>query len=192
MKVLIIDNLDSSTYGLADEFEKQNCEVLIYRNNIELKLFDKIIKQFKPNILVFSSGSAAQKENGNSIAIIKEYHKQIPMFGVGLGHQCIIEAFDGKITRSTEIIHGRQSLINHDSLTIFKGIQNQFKAGRYNSLAALDVPYCFEISSRSEKGIIMSVRHKEFPIEGVQFHPESILTPLGYKIIGNVIKELAK
>ena len=103
MKILIIDNFDSSTYNLADEFEKKDCEVLIYRNNIDLKLFDKVIKQFKPNLLVFSSGSATQKETGNSIAIIKEYHKQIPIFGIGLGYYCIVEAFDGKITRSTEI-----------------------------------------------------------------------------------------
>jgi len=192
MKILLIDNFDSSTYSLADEFEKRECEILIYRNNIDLNLLEKIIKEFKPDILIFSSGPGTPKEAGNSINIIKEYHKKIPMFGIGLGYQCIIEAFDGRVARSTEIAHGKQSSINHDAQTIFKGIPNPFNAARYNSLAASDVPYCFEISSRSEKGTVMSIRHKEFPIAGVQFHPESILTPFGHKIIDNVIKELTK
>ena len=192
MKILIIDNFDSSTYNLVDELEKRGCEVLIYRNNIDLKLFDKMLKQFKPDILVFSSGPGTPKEAGNSVSIIREYHKKIPVFGIGLGFQCIIEAFDGKVSRSAEIAHGKQSKITHDSLTIFKGMPEQFRAGRYDSLAASDVPYCFEVSSRTKKGTIMSVRHKELPIEGIQFHPESILTPLGYRIIDNIIKELAK
>jgi len=192
MKAMIIDNLGFSSHNIAYEFEKRGCGVLVCRNSLELKIFDSIIKDFKPDIIVFSSGPGAPRDAGNVISIIRGYHKKIPMFGIGLGCHCILEAFDGKVSRSTETAHAKQSKISHDSSAIFKGLPNPFKAGRYDSLAASDVPYCFEISARNDKGAVMSIKHKEFPIAGVQFHPESMLTPLGYKIIDNVINELAK
>jgi anthranilate synthase/aminodeoxychorismate synthase-like glutamine amidotransferase len=192
MKVLFIDNFDSFVYNLVDEFEKRNCEVLVYRNDVNMKIIDDVITKFKPDLIVISSGSSTPKEAGNSIQIIKKYSKEIPIFGAGLGHQCIIETFGGAVGRASEIFHGKPSKIKHDNLTIFKGVENPFKAGRYHSLTALDVPYSFEISARSEKGIVMAVRHKEFFVEGVQFNPESILTPAGGLIIENLIKNIKK
>ena len=188
-KVLFIDNFDSFTYNLVDEFEKRSCEVLVYRSNTDMKLIDSIISKFKPNLIVISPGPGTPAQAGNSIEIIKKYHPRIAIFGVCLGFQCIVEAMGGKVDRCIETVHGKPSKITHDEKTIFANIENPFQAGRYHSLAATDVPYCLEISSRTaEKNIVMSVRHKESIVEGVQFHPESILTPTGGNIIENMIK----
>lgn len=193
VKVLFIDNFDSFTYNLVDEFEKRNCEILVYRNNIDMKIIDASIKKFKPNLIVISPGPGTPKKAGISKEIIGAYHEKIPIFGVCLGHQCIIEFFEGRIDKAVETVHGKPSKITHDNLGIFKGIENPFQAGRYHSLAGYDIPYCLEISARSVKrDIIMAVRHKEFPVIGVQFHPESILTPAGGQIIENIIKMVSK
>jgi len=193
MRVLFIDNFDSFTYNLVDEFEKRNCEILVYRNNTDIKLMDKVIQKFKPHLVVISPGPGTPQDAGNSIEIIRRYHKQIPFFGVCLGLQCMIEAFGGRVGKAAETIHGKPSKISHDGGTIFKGIENPFQAGRYHSLAAVDVPYSFEISARTiDKDIVMGVRHKEAFLEGVQFHPESILTPVGGLIIENLIKMVGK
>ncbi len=193
MKVLFIDNFDSFTYNLVDEFEERNCEVLVYRNNTDVKVIAKVVKEFKPKLIVISPGPSTPKNAGNSIAIISEYAEKTPIFGVCLGMQCIVEAFDGRVDRCTEIVHGKPSKIQHDGETIFTGLENPFQSGRYHSLAAVEVPYCLEISARTtSKNIIMAVRHKELPVEGVQFHPESILTPVGGLIIENLIKMAGK
>ena len=188
MKILFIDNFDSFTYNLVDEFEKRDCEVIVYRNNTDLRVIDSTITKFKPDLIVISPGPSTPKQAGNSIEIIKQYFDKIPIFGICLGHQCIIEAFGGMVGKAPEIVHGKPSKIKHDSTGIYKGIENPFQAGRYHSLTGLDVPYSIEISARSDTGVIMSLRHKEHPIIGVQYHPESILTPLGGKLIDNVIK----
>lgn len=187
MNVLFIDNFDSFTYNLVDEFQKRNCEVLVYRNNIEMQLIDEAVKKFKPELIVISPGPSAPKDAGNSIAIIKDYYDKIPIFGVCLGHQCIIEAFGGIVSRAPEIVHGKPSKIEHDGLGVYQNIENPFQAGRYHSLAGIDIPYCLEISARSENGIVMGVKHKEYPVIGVQYHPESILTPSGGRLIENLI-----
>jgi anthranilate synthase/aminodeoxychorismate synthase-like glutamine amidotransferase len=193
MKVLFIDNFDSFTYNLVDEFEKRGCEVLVYRNNVDMKTINKVIKEFKPKLIVISPGPSTPKNAGNSIAVISEYGEKIPIFGVCLGMQCIVETYDGKVDRCTEILHGKPSKIQHDNETIFKGLENPFQSGRYHSLSAIDVPYCLEISARtSDKNIVMGIRHKEFPVEGVQFHPESILTPVGGIIIENLLRMVGK
>ena len=192
MKVLFIDNFDSFTYNLVDEFEKKGCEVIVYRNNIDLTILDKFITKFEPSLIVISPGPSTPKDAGNSTAIIKQYCKEIPIFGICLGHQCIIEAFGGVVGKASEIFHGKPSKITHDSYGIFKGIENPFQAGRYHSLTALDVPYNFEISARSENNLVMAVRHKEHAVIGVQFHPESILTPIGGQLIDNIIKMVQK
>lgn len=190
MKVLFIDNFSSSVYSLVDEFEKRNCNVLMYRNDVNMKVIDSVIVKFKPDLIVISPGPSTPKEAGNSMQIIKRYSKEIPVFGICLGHQCIIELFGGTVGRAPKVLHGKPSKVKHDNLTIFKGVESPFQAGRYNSLTALNVPYSFEISARSEEGMVMAVRHKEFFVEGVQFHPESILTPAGGLIIENLIKEI--
>jgi len=193
LPVLFIDNFDSFTYNLVDEFEKRDCEVLVYRNNIDMKTIDSAIKKFKPKLIVISPGPGTPRQAGNSIEIIQRYHKEIPIFGVCLGHQCIIEAFEGKVSRAVEIVHGKPSTIQHDNEGIFKGIENPFQAGRYHSLAGTDIPYCLEISARTaDKDIVMAVRHKENEVMGVQFHPESILTPIGGLLIDNIISKVRK
>ncbi len=188
MKILFIDNFDSFTYNLVDEFEKRGCEVLVYRNNTDMKVIQDVIKEFKPKLIVISPGPSNPASAGICIPLIQAYYQSIPIMGICLGHQCIIEAMGGKVDRCHEIVHGKSSLIHHDGKSIFQGIPNNFKAGRYHSLAGIDVPYCLEISARSESNVVMAVRHKEFPLEGVQFHPESVLTPVGGKIIENMIK----
>ena len=193
MNVLFIDNFDSFVYNLVDEFEKRGCEVLVYRNNTHMNILDKAIKEFKPKIIVISPGPSAPSQAGNCIQLIRQYYGKIAIFGVCLGFQCIIEAFDGKVGRCSETVHGKPSRIKHDNDGIFNGLENPFQAGRYHSLTALDVPYSLEVSARtSDKNIVMAVRHKESNVIGVQFHPESILTPIGGKIIENVIKTAGK
>ena len=193
MKVLFIDNFDSFTYNLVDEFQKRGCEVLVYRNNMDMKVMEPAIQKFKPNLIVISPGPGTPKQAGISKEMIEKYHEKIPIFGVCLGHQCIIEVFGGRIDKAVETIHGKPSRITHDNLGVFKGLENPFQAGRYHSLVGYDIPYCLEISARSvERDIVMAVRHKEFPVIGVQFHPESILTPIGGLIIENLIKTVSK
>ncbi|MBW2974273.1 aminodeoxychorismate/anthranilate synthase component II [Candidatus Woesearchaeota archaeon] len=188
MKVLFIDNFDSFTYNLVDEFEKRGCEVLVYRNNIDMKIIDQAVKRFKPGLIVISPGPGTPRQAGISKEIISNYHEKIPIFGVCLGHQCIIDYFGGRVDKAVETIHGKPSKINHDNTGIFKGLENPFQAGRYHSLVGYDVPYCLEISARTvRRELVMAVRHKEFPVIGIQFHPESILTPAGGKIIENLL-----
>ena len=189
--ILFIDNFDSFTYNLVEEFEKRDCEVLVYRNNVAMSSIDNAIKRFKPKLIVISPGPSTPKNAGNSIEIIQRYHKDIPIFGVCLGHQCIIEAFEGTVSRASEIYHGKPSRIKHDNEGIFKGMENPFRAGRYHSLMGIDIPYCLEITARTtDKNIVMGIRHKEFDVTGVQFHPESILTPIGGLLIENIIKRI--
>lgn len=192
-RILFIDNFDSFVYNLVDEFEKRNCEVLVYRNNVDMKSIDSITKKFKPSLIVISPGPGTPADAGNSINIIQNYYKNIPIFGVCLGHQCIIEAFNGKVSKAPEIVHGKPSKIEHDNQGIFKNIENPFQAGRYHSLTGIDIPYCLEVSARTtDNNIVMAVKHKEYPVFGVQFHPESILTPVGGIIIENLIKMVSK
>ncbi len=189
MNIFLIDNFDSFTYNLVDEFEKRNCNVLVYRNNVDLKVIDAEIKRFKPRLIVISPGPGTPEKAGNCIEIIRKYGKKISIFGVCLGHQCLIEAFCGKVGKAPEIVHGKSSKIKHDSRGIFEGLENPFQAGRYHSLVGVSIPYCFEVSARTTKmNIVMAIRHKELKLIGVQFHPESILTPNGGKIIENLIK----
>ncbi len=193
VRVLFIDNFDSFTYNLVDEFEKRDCEVLVYRNNIDMEIIGAAVKKFKPNLIVISPGPGTPKKAGISKEIIQTYHEKIPIFGVCLGHQCIIEVFEGRIDKAVETIHGKPSKITHDSVGIFKNIENPFQAGRYHSLVGYDIPYCLEISARTvNRELVMAVRHKEFPVIGVQFHPESILTPVGGQIIENIMNIVGK
>ena len=183
----MIDNFDSFTYNLVDEFEKRNCKVHVYRNNIGMENFKRIVQKIKPKLIMISPGPSTPKEAGISIPSIKEYCGKIPIFGVCLGHQSIIEAFDGIVGRAPEVLHGKPSKIRHDGGTIFKGLENPLQVGRYHSLAGLKIPEELEISARSESDVVMGVRHKKFFVEGVQFHPESILTPSGGLIIENLL-----
>jgi anthranilate synthase/aminodeoxychorismate synthase-like glutamine amidotransferase len=188
-RVLIIDNFDSFTYNLVDEFEKRKCDVLVYRNNTPMDKIGKIVKGFNPALIVISPGPGTPAKAGNSKGIIKKYSGKIPVFGVCLGLQAITEVFGGRIGRCSETVHGKPSAVRHDGKTIFKGTENPFHAGRYHSLVAVRVPKALEVSATSEK-VVMGIRHRKHFTEGVQFHPESILTPEGGKIIGNLISML--
>jgi len=188
MNVLFIDNFDSFTYNLVDEFEKRGCKCIVYRNNVQLQKIDAIVKGFNPRLVVISPGPSSPKEAGICIDLIKRYKGKLPIFGVCLGHQCIVKAFGGIVARANNTVHGKPSNIRHDGKGVFKGMENPFQAGRYHSLAGKRIPNCLEVTASSEDEPVMGVRHKRYFIEGVQFHPESILTTSGGQMIGNVIE----
>lgn len=190
MNVIMIDNFDSFTYNLVDEFEKRNCRVLVYRNNIGMKNFRELMSKSKPKLIVISPGPSSPKDAGISIDVIKEYSGKIPIFGVCLGHQCIIEAFNGVVGRAPEVCHGKPSRVTHDSQTIYKNLGNPMQVGRYHSLAGIRIPEELSVTAKTDTGIVMGVRHKKYPVEGVQFHPESILTPSGGLIIENLLGQI--
>ena len=187
MNVLFIDNFDSFTFNLVDEFAKRNCKVLVYRNNAPLEKIHSVVKEFLPRLIVISPGPGSPREAGICIELIKKYKGVLPIFGVCLGHQCIIEAFGGVVGQANETVHGKPSKIMHDGKGIFAGLENPFQAGRYHSLAGKKIPACLQVTAHSVDEKVMGVRHKKYFIEGVQFHPESILTACGGKIIENLI-----
>lgn len=191
MKVLFIDNLDFFTYSLVDEFEKKGCETLVHRNDTEPKFLDAAIKKFRPGLIVLLSGPG-NPEHGNAARIVGDYTGKIPIFGVGLGCLCIIAAFGGKSGKSPFPVHGKSSKIFHDGKGIFKKLENPLTGARYNSLVAVDVPYSLEVSARDSNDVVMGIRHKESPVEGVMFHPESLLTLSGSALIDNVMSEAGK
>ncbi|MBF0549652.1 MAG: aminodeoxychorismate/anthranilate synthase component II [Deltaproteobacteria bacterium] len=183
-RILLIDNFDSFTFNLVDYFRRLECEVSVYRNTLPVADVAKI----NPELIVFSPGPSIPSSAGNMMAIIDRWHESIPMFGVCLGHEAFIEYFGGSL-QFVRPVHGKATTIHHDGRTIFKDVAPDFWAGRYHSLAAAEVPDCFNISATSE-GLVMGIRHKNLPIESVQFHPESILTMKGrngFKIIENLI-----
>ena len=192
MNIIIIDNFDSFTHNLADEFEKRDCKVYVYRNNVGMENFDKIVSEIKPKLIVVSPGPSAPKDAGISLNVIKKYAGKIPIFGVCLGHQCIVEAFGGIVDRCKEVLHGKPCKVTHDKKTIYKNIENPLQAGRYHSLAGIKIPKEVEVSAKSDTGVVMGVRHKKYFVEGVQFHPESILTPSGGLIIENLLSMVGK
>ncbi len=190
MKIIMIDNFDSFTYNLVDEFEKRGCKVSVYRSNIGFEKFKKIFEDENPKLIVISPGPSAPKDAGISIEAIRYYSGKTPIFGVCLGHQCIIEAFGGVVGRAPEVLHAKTSRVIHDSRTIYENIENPLQAGRYHSLCGIKIPKDLAVSAKTESGIVMGVRHKKHFVEGVQFHPESILTPSGGLIIENLLNEI--
>ncbi len=187
--ILFIDNYDSFTYNLVQYIGESNSDLKVFRND-EITLNG--IKSLSPKGIVISPGPCSPKEAGISVDVIKTFYKDIPILGVCLGHQSIAYAFNGDVVRADEILHGKTSQIYHDGKTIYNGIENPFTATRYHSLIVKreTLPDMFEISSWTNNHIIMGLRHKEYPLEGVQFHPESILTTEGKKIIANFLRSL--
>lgn len=188
VRALLIDNFDSFTYNLVDELEKRGCEVDVYRNNIPMKKAREIFSARGHDLIVISPGPSTPKKAGNIIPIIREFSGKAPVFGVCLGEQAIIEAFGGVVAKAPETIHGKPSMVSHDGKGVFAGLPSPFQAGRYHSLCGTKIPAALTVSARSESGVVMGVRHKKFSVEGVQFHPESILTPEGGRIIENVLR----
>jgi len=185
-KVLFIDNFDSFTYNLVDDFCKRDCRAKVYRADTALEELKAVAAEFDPDLLVISPGPGTPDTAGVSLAAIGYFKDKLPIFGVCLGHQVIVQHFGGKIGHAPEPMHGKPSRVTHNEKDIFAGVENPLQAGRYHSLCALEVPDCLEETARFED-VVMGVRHKELPIFGVQFHPESILTPAGGKIIENVL-----
>lgn len=185
--LLMIDNYDSFTYNLVQYFMELGEEVEVYRND---KITLKEIHNRSPSKIVISPGPCTPNEAGISVSLIKEFAGKTPILGVCLGHQSIGQAFGGKIVRADRIMHGKTSMIYHDGKTIFRGISQPFEATRYHSLIVEreNLPDCLEISAWTSEQEIMGFRHKELFVEGIQFHPESILTCVGKEILRNFLR----
>lgn len=184
--IFILDNYDSFTYNLVQAFGELGQDITVERNNrIDLRGIEKL----EPTHLIISPGPCSPEEAGISVAAIKYFAGKLPVLGVCLGHQSIGAAFGGKVIRAERLMHGKTSPIFHDGRTIFKGVSLPFEATRYHSLIVerKSLPECFEISAWTEEGEIMGLRHKDLPVEGVQFHPESILTREGKNILKNFL-----
>lgn len=191
VKVLFIDNFDSFTYNLVDEFGKRNCDTKVYRADTPLDELIKVAAEFAPDLLLVSPGPGNPDSAGVTLAAIDYFKDKLPIFGVCLGHQSIIQYFGGKIGHAPAVMHGKPSRITHSAKGVFEGLENPLQAGRYHSLCAVTLPDCLEQTADFD-GIVMGIQHKTLPIHGVQFHPESILTPTGGKIIENIIKLASK
>lgn len=182
----MIDNYDSFTFNLVQYLG-------ILGENIKVRRNDKIgldeIEKMEPSRIVISPGPGRPVDAGMSKDIIKHFYKEIPILGVCLGHQCIGEVFGAEVINSGVVIHGKTSKIYHDGKSIFSGVENPFEAARYHSLILKrdTIPSSLEVTAHTEDGIIMGIRHEEYKLEGIQFHPESFLTPVGLKILKNFI-----
>ncbi|MBI5207701.1 MAG: aminodeoxychorismate/anthranilate synthase component II [Candidatus Firestonebacteria bacterium] len=185
--ILVIDNYDSFTYNLVQYLGELGCDLEVYRND---KISIKGIKKLQPEKIVISPGPCTPLEAGISNEVIKSFGEKIPILGVCLGHQCIGYVYGGDVIRADRLMHGKTSMIYHDGKTIFKGLENPFEATRYHSLIVkkASLPACLEISAWTKEGEIMGLRHKKYPIEGVQFHPESILTKEGKHLLKNFMQ----
>jgi len=185
--LLMIDNYDSFTYNLVQYFGELGQDLKVYRNN---KITIADIEKMGPDRIVVSPGPCTPKEAGISIEVIRHFAGKIPILGVCLGHQSIGDAFGGDVIRAPSLMHGKTSMIHHDGKTIFQGLPNPFEATRYHSLIIKreTLPTVLEVTAWTEDGIIMGVRHKQFKVEGVQFHPESILTGAGKELLRNFLK----
>jgi anthranilate synthase/aminodeoxychorismate synthase-like glutamine amidotransferase len=190
MKIVFIDNFDSFANTIAAYFTNAGAEVVMYNSNCSIETIEKE----KPELIILGPGPNGPREAGNYMKVIEKFHRRVPIFGICLGFQAIMEYFGEQVKPLQEVIHGSASEIKHDEKTIFTGIASPAKFARYHSLGVTKVPNNFVASAKCGK-IIMAARHKTLPIEGVQFHPESILSMhenAGKKLIENVLKELKK
>ncbi len=182
----MIDNYDSFTYNLVQYMGELGAELEVYRND---RISIDEIEQRAPSKIVISPGPCTPSKAGISKEVVRHFAGKIPLLGVCLGHQSVAEAFGGEIIKAKKLMHGKTSMIQHDGKTVFHGLPNPFEATRYHSLVVnrKTLPDCFEITAESDDGEIMGIRHKELAIEGVQFHPESILTIHGKDLLKNFI-----
>lgn len=183
----MIDNYDSFTYNLVQYFGELGEDVHVYRND---KITIEEIERLRPHRLVISPGPCTPTEAGVSVDVIRHFAGRVPVLGVCLGHQSLAVAFGGEVIRAERLMHGKTSMIHHDGRTIYRNLPNPFEATRYHSLLVnrATVPDCFEISAETEEGEIMGMRHHTLGVEGVQFHPESILTVAGKDLLSNFLK----
>ena len=185
--LLMIDNYDSFTYNLVQYLGELGEDVRVYRND---QLTIGQIEELKPGRIVVSPGPCTPNEAGISVETIKHFAGRIPLLGVCLGHQSLAAAFGGEVIRADRLMHGKTSMVRHDGKTLFRDLPNPFEATRYHSLIVkrATLPACFEVSAETDEGEIMGLRHKSLGAEGVQFHPESILTAAGKDLLRNFLK----
>jgi anthranilate synthase/aminodeoxychorismate synthase-like glutamine amidotransferase len=183
--ILLVDNYDSFTYNLVHLFEELGAEVVVRRND-EIDA-DKA-EQLAPSHLVVSPGPGRPLDSGATVDIVRRLAPTTPTLGVCLGHQAIVEAFGGEIGQARELVHGKATAVAHDGAGIFAGLPQGFQAGRYHSLAATSIPDVLEVSATADDGEVMAVRHRTLAVDGVQFHPESVLTPDGPQLCRNFLE----
>jgi anthranilate synthase/aminodeoxychorismate synthase-like glutamine amidotransferase len=183
--ILLVDNYDSFTYNLADLFGQLGCEVDVRRNDA---VTPEQAEALGASHLVVSPGPGRPADAGATIEIVRRLAGKVPVLGVCLGHQAIVEAFGGEVGFARELVHGKATLVAHDGRGLFAGIEGDFLAGRYHSLAVTRVPDEFEVCATAPDGEVMAVRHRTLPLDGVQFHPESVLTPEGKTIARNFLE----
>jgi anthranilate synthase/aminodeoxychorismate synthase-like glutamine amidotransferase len=185
--ILMIDNYDSFTYNLVQYLGQLGREVVVHRNDM---ISIREIEELNPEAIFLSPGPCTPKEAGITVEAIHHFHRMVPILGVCLGHQAIGYAFGAEVVRAGRIMHGKHSPIINDGRTIFRGLANPFPAGRYHSLLVRreSLPPFLEVSAETEEGEVMGIRHREHPVEGVQFHPESVLTPNGKRILKNFLE----
>ena len=183
--ILLVDNYDSFTYNLAHLFGELGAEVVVRRND---ELTPDEAEQLEPSHLVISPGPGRPEDAGATPEILRRLSIRVPTLGVCLGHQALVQVHGGEVGQARHLVHGKATNVAHDGRGIFSGLPEDFQAGRYHSLAATTVPEVFEISATSDDGEVMAVRHRELPVDGVQFHPESVLTPNGRDIARNFLQ----
>ena len=189
-RIVMIDNYDSFTYNLVQYLGELGAVVVVRRNDA---VSVAGVRDLQPDAIVISPGPCTPAQAGISVSVIRALAGELPILGVCLGHQCIAEAFGGTVVRADRLMHGKTSPVRHDGKTIFAGLANPFEAMRYHSLLVETraLPACLEVSARTAEGEIMGLRHRAYPIEGVQFHPESIGTPAGKRLLQNFLAGLA-
>jgi len=183
--ILLIDNYDSFTYNLAHLFQELGAEVTVVRND---KIDADGAEELAPTHLVVSPGPGRPAEAGATVDIVRRLGKHVPTLGVCLGHQAIVEAFGGEVGEARRLMHGKASPVAHDARGLFTGLPDPLEGGRYHSLAATRVPDSLEVCATTEDGEVMAVRHRDLPVDGIQFHPESVLTPEGPAIARNFLE----
>jgi anthranilate synthase/aminodeoxychorismate synthase-like glutamine amidotransferase len=183
--ILLVDNYDSFTYNLAHLFGELGAEVVVRRNDA---IDADEAEGLAPSHLVVSPGPGRPADAGVSVELVRRLGPSVPTLGVCLGHQVIVEAFGGEVGQAKRLVHGKPSEIEHDGRGLFDGLPERFEAGRYHSLAATTIPNELEVSATCSEGEVMAVRHRELPVDGVQFHPESVLTPVGPDLARNFLE----
>jgi anthranilate synthase/aminodeoxychorismate synthase-like glutamine amidotransferase len=184
--IVVIDNYDSFTYNLVQRLGELGADLRVHRND---KTSLREIEAERPTHIIISPGPCTPKQAGISCDVVRHFAGKVPLLGVCLGHQCVGYAFGAVVDRASRLMHGKTSLISHDGKTIFRGLSNPFRATRYHSLIVVEktLPDFLEVTARSEQDELMGIRHKQLPVEGVQFHPESFLTDEGHRLLKNFL-----
>ena len=185
MRILVLDNYDSFTWNLVHLFEERGAEVRVFRNDA---ITVEEAAALRPHRLVISPGPGRPEDAGLSLELVRALGPEVPTLGVCLGHQAIVEAFGGSVGQARSLLHGKASRITHDGKGVFAGLPAEIEVGRYHSLAAVTVPDDLVVTARTDDGEVMGARHRSYPIEGVQFHPESVLTPTGGAMADNFLR----